>query len=629
MSPVRISEFDLWQPGYGGSIVTVYQAGTTTLANLYTDEALTVAATNPQTLASRSDGYGVIYGKFNQPIYTSQSYHISIDGIEQTGITRPPITDLDEQDASGAIVEVTGSDYAVILAALGSRIVHASNYGSFVEGDSGSAATNTATIQLAIAALTDGGEVVIPAGTYKVNSFSVPENVIVCGQGKNASVLQSIMGDVSFTLTGNRSGFRKITLDGNNLTTGSIGIQSIGKDETIFDEVTVKRFDTGLHFKGGKGHIWTDFSIENTEIGAKLHGYTNAGGSGGGDAFEDLNWSGGLVSVCSTAGIDFSYEDALCHNINIDGVGFESNTGDALKINGAQFINLNGCWWDGNTVNVDMQDDTDPLTPATELNNKVISVRFNGGRMFDGEFNATGTCQEVILNGLKLTDVEFTLSTPVDNFIQLIDCTETGGVTISGESTKFLRKRTTGIGESYGITTSNTATKAWGLELKPGQLVHAVGRVIGKQRNGTGRAIYNVEVGAYRPGSTLAYDTQTGNFTVGNVVTGASSGATARIVADSDSGTTGTLTLTDISGAFVDNELITDTGSGSATANGILSHQNVSLDGVGVTSVRTAYETDSAWSCVFAANGPELELQVTGNTSATVEWTANIDVVTT
>ena len=37
----RISEFDTWKPGYGGAVVSVYVAGTSTLASIYTDENLT------------------------------------------------------------------------------------------------------------------------------------------------------------------------------------------------------------------------------------------------------------------------------------------------------------------------------------------------------------------------------------------------------------------------------------------------------------------------------------------------------------------------------------------------------------------------------------------------------------
>jgi len=64
----------------------------------------------------------------------------------------------------------------------------------------------------------------------------------------------------------------------------------------------------------------------------------------------------------------------------------------------------------------------------------------------------------------------------------------------------------------------------------------------------------------------LAYDTQTGAFTVGQVVTGAA-GATGVIVADQDNGPTGILTLDSVdesTNAFVDGEAITDPITGAA-----------------------------------------------------------------
>lgn len=74
----------------------------------------------------------------------------------------------------------------------------------------------------------------------------------------------------------------------------------------------------------------------------------------------------------------------------------------------------------------------------------------------------------------------------------------------------------------------------------------------------------------YRITRTLDYDTQTGNFTVGDVITGATSGATAVILEDNDAGATGTLTLGTIDGVFVAGEIITDTATGSASVNGTL-----------------------------------------------------------
>lgn len=70
----------------------------------------------------------------------------------------------------------------------------------------------------------------------------------------------------------------------------------------------------------------------------------------------------------------------------------------------------------------------------------------------------------------------------------------------------------------------------------------------------------------------LNFDNQTGNFTVGQVVTGATSGATFTIRAITDNGTTGIITpvRSTIVGTFQDNEIITDPMGGSATANGIV-----------------------------------------------------------
>jgi len=69
---------------------------------------------------------------------------------------------------------------------------------------------------------------------------------------------------------------------------------------------------------------------------------------------------------------------------------------------------------------------------------------------------------------------------------------------------------------------------------------------------------------------SLSYDAQSANFTPGLVLTGGTSGATATIVTDKDDGTTGTLTIRKISGTFQNDETITDSSTGSATANGVV-----------------------------------------------------------
>lgn len=71
----------------------------------------------------------------------------------------------------------------------------------------------------------------------------------------------------------------------------------------------------------------------------------------------------------------------------------------------------------------------------------------------------------------------------------------------------------------------------------------------------------------------LDFDAQTADFTVGQTVTGMTSGATGVILSQVDSGTTGTLTLIDVNGKFIDDETITDGLGGSATADGRLRYQ--------------------------------------------------------
>lgn len=623
----RIAEFDIWRPGYGAAPVTIYKAGTTDLADVFKDEALTIAAENPVTLLSMLHPDGTRYGKFPYSIYTSQSYYMDIGGIETSGIIRPALSSLNGEDASDAVVIPNGSSNETSLGEFASLQIFVSMYGDFVPDSGGVASTNTDTLELAIAAAQNGGEVNIPAGTYKINSIEVPQGVILKGMGRESTVLQSEIGDKSFVIVGDRSGFKDITLDGVSLTTDSIGVFSAGNDEIVFDSVMVKRFETGIYFKGGFGHIWNDLSIQNTEYGAKLHGDTSDSGS----SFEDAVWNGGIVSVATTKGIALEYIDESCRNISFRNIGFESCTGTALEISGAQFLNFDSCWWNANTADVVIQDDDAVLTPLTAYKNDVISVHFDGGRMKNGTFTVTDTCQDVVLNSMSIEDVDITLTTPLKNFLLMKNCIEDSNVTVSGEATKLIRLNDTNNGGSFGVTTSNTVTKAWSMELDPGQIGYFVARVIGRGRNVAQRAIYHIGCGAYRAGSTLAYDTQTANFSKGAVLTGATSGATARIQDDSDSGATGTLTLIDIKGEFLDNEIITDDNGtpGSATANGTLTPANVSLDTTGNINIRAVYETNAGWLAAFAANGPEIELRVTGDTSQTVEWTIDVEVVTT
>jgi hypothetical protein len=86
--------------------------------------------------------------------------------------------------------------------------------------------------------------------------------------------------------------------------------------------------------------------------------------------------------------------------------------------------------------------------------------------------------------------------------------------------------------------------------------------------------------------STLNYDAETVAFTVGETLTGGTSGATAPILRVDDNGTTGTLILGAITGGpFQNNETITDGDGGSATADGASSTLFGAFTGVSTSSL--------------------------------------------
>jgi hypothetical protein len=153
----------------------------------------------------------------------------------------------------------------------------------------------------------------------------------------------------------------------------------------------------------------------------------------------------------------------------------------------------------------------------------------------------------------------------------------------------------------------------------------------------------------------LQFDAQTANFTLGKILTGATSGATAIILEQVDGGATGTLTLGNIDGTFEDNEPIADNNTvpGSATANGVVAWAYTSITGAPTCAVVEAIgtrlyvgrlSTDPAavaysdadtgtnppfatWTVGTAANDPgQLNFRNAGSVNAIVGLGANIIV---
>lgn len=613
MPAVLVDEFSIWRPGYQGQIVTVYVAGTTELAQLFTNEGLTIAAENPQTLLNGTVT-GIPAGKFSVPIYTNTAYTLDIANAEQTGVTRVPLYALDGEDASEALV--TAGTEARALEDHLSQIVWAEDYGTLDDADS---ATNTATLAAAIgvAGGLGGGAVRIPPGTFPFTTLSLPENVVLVGAGRDVTILQSQEQEAVITLSAAGAGLDALTLDGVDLQAGSIGVYGVGMNRSFFRDVIVKRFDTGIHFKGHEHAEWQNLYIDDCNYGMKAHGDTDSGDTSNGDAFEHNSWHGGHVSNCNTVGLDLSYEDEeVAHNSFYD-VHFSGNE-KAIRINGARWTLIRLGDWATNTTNIEVLDDD-----TEEAERRVTGLRLDGGRMQGGAATFTGLCQDVILQHMQINDVDFTLTLP-DNNILVRDCVEDSLVTLGGTTTAYMRDFSTWKGAVKGVTTGSAATKAWGITLEPGEVVGLRAIVLANQRNGVDQAGYHLTALATRAGATLAYDNQTANFTVGQTLTGAISGATGLIIADSDSGTTGTLTLRNIEGTFQNNETITDGAGGSALANGTLSSPSCTVEN---SATHASFEDEGGFAVAFVASSSDVELRVTGETGHTMDWTAFVEVL--
>ncbi len=622
MSGTRIADFDTWKANYGGASVAVMLAGTTTLASVYYDEDLTDAAPNPITLASRSMG-GVNYGKFASPIYCGVAVELIINAIDQTGTIRPPLVSLDGEDASAATVRADDGSEDIPLSEILNRYVFATDYGEFLPTSSAddSASTNNATLVAAIAAVSarGGGYVLLPDGTYLYIQINIPTNVIVKGAGMDATIMQSQVGGNVVTFGGDGAGFEDITWDGVNQVGGSVGLYTKANDRTHIRRAKIKRHDTNLQAIGGRRNDW-DLIIDTGVNGALLHGDLDVSG---GDSFMH-NRIRGVVTNCTTVGVELKYEDMPCWHNQL-AIGFESNTGVALRVYGARHTELNGSWFTGNTDDIEILDGDDS---AFDHENTVVGFHMEGGSI-SGDMAFTGRCQDVVFKAVNFEGGTYTLTSVLNNIVA-VDSIEDDDVVLAGNAAKQWTRRREILGDapsSFGLTTDAVATEGWVYQLAPGERIVLDATVVANARNSNDYAMYRILRAAHRPPSTLAYDAQTVNFTAGATLTGQTSGATALIVADSDSGATGTLSLRSIDGEFVDNETITDSSGGSALANGVLAHQNAALLG-STTQVMTAIESDASYACDFGVTAGSARVLVTGVAAKTIEWTVAVRVTT-
>lgn len=617
-SAILIWQFDLWREGYAGAIVEVFKEGTTTHASLYTDVNLTQAADNPQTLLSQTLN-GRDYGKFQESIYTPDAYYLVINGIESTGVFYPGIRTLTNEDATGATVESNNGGVERSLGERAADDIHVRDFGNFLEVD-GSTTENTTTLTAAIgvASAANGGRVILPAGTFQVSTFNLPADVVLVGQGRNATIIQSEEADNVITVTGAKAGMEHLTLDGVNLNPGSVGIFGRARAEFSLTEAQVKRFETGINMQGGNNHHYTNLFVVNCSTGAVLRGDLDASNTDEGAAFTDLTWRGGSVTESTVYGLHLRYVDAALRDLTVHDVVFEDNVGtSALYIEGAEAVIVADSTFVDNTIR--------HVLTADHTSNDVENIEFHSCRFTGDEIKIGGNCLDFVFDRCIFeTTVTFNLNSP-ENPIMLRDAIEDGTTAVSDATEKLSRWRTIDAGVYRGSTASGTSTiTVIKRQLNPGDVVHMEVLASAVRLNAAGFSVIKNTAAAYCPAATLDFDGQTANFTAGQRITGGTSGAYGTLQSQTDAGATGTLNLIRVNGTFQNNEALSSTTGGAAVADGTLTYQNavmmppVQIDHYAQSAGATTWNTD------VTTSGREIRVRVLGVTTGQVDWNVMI-----
>jgi hypothetical protein len=611
---LRVQEFDVWRPGYAGATVEIIIAGTTTPASVYSDPLLSVPANNPQVLATDIDGNGNTYGRFANPVYVGVPYQLVINDEGATGIEQLPLASLSGADAS--LATVTSSRAGAVARTLGAALddtISALNFGP-LEFNSPSSNTGTLTAAISAAAADGGGVVLIPKGIYDFTTLSLPQNVRLRGAGRGTTELRSTQGQAVITMAGANAGLEDLTLSGVNAVSNSIGVRAINKANLALRNVAVSSFATGLHLSGGDGVAFEELHVSACLRGAYLTGELLAGQ--GGAALRSLEWRGGSVASCINAGVVMEAIDAEAQNLMFEQVYFDSNAADAVVSTGGRSVMLLGCFWRNNISNLKIEDGANPANKAV---NTSRSVRVLGGRMDGGELRFNGECRAVVLENTELLGVSLIASVPAEPII-LRDCFENAAVQQTGAVERIARFKSNRRGRFRATTTNNTATPVWQIEVPPGDVVRIRADAVARRMNGPEVASYVAEGVISRPGAALDFSAASTTLTPGSFVTGATSGATARVIAVTQVGSAGTITLRDVVGTFQTGESLVFSGGPTATAASAPVTSNA-LAG----TVRVSAGNLATYSMTIDASGALARLMVTGEASHVVEWEIMVD----
>jgi hypothetical protein len=131
---------------------------------------------------------------------------------------------------------------------------------------------------------------------------------------------------------------------------------------------------------------------------------------------------------------------------------------------------------------------------------------------------------------------------------------------------------------------------------------------------------------AVRPGSVLNYVSASATPVVGTIVQGGTSGAVGRVVAQSGAAT-GTITLRDIDGAFINGEALTFSDAKTATTSSTLIPAVAIYDAGLVVKRAPLQQSDADWDYTINVSGNSMIVQVKGDTGKIVEWIVEVDIL--
>ena len=620
----RISEFDTWRPSYGGAIVAVFEAGTTTLAPLFSDPFLTVPIANPQTLDLMSDVNGQVYGRWAEPVYVGVPYTLFINSTFSTGVEQVPLTTADGVDVSLATAESIRGQFPVPLGQFLDRDIDAILIGPLSASDGAAACNATLVAAIGAAAAASGGDVLLPPGIIPFLNLTLPTGVRLRGKGVGVTTLTSTQAVTPLvTLGGNGSGLISLTLDGLNVVPQSIGVQGIGIIQPIFQDVITQRVETGIRFRGAQQFRWRNLTVSNCTNGADLRGDMDASLSNTGSEVSNGSWEGGQIALCTTYGLCTEFFDTPVRDLTFRNVLFASNSGDAWRSLGARGITFRQCQWISNISDMSVADGTNL---AFVSQNTTSRIRVEEGTVNGGKLTFNQTCFDIQFRDVNFVNANFNLTVP-QNPIVLQDCIQDAQTTTTGTGTLLIGKTATDLGKVSGVTSDATPIAAWSQTLPPGETLLLSAKVVARRRDGITFGTFWPMAGVTRPGATLPFVGATGTFTVGLVITGVTSGASARVTAVAQSGATGTLTLRNIIGTFVNGEVVADTNTGVGTFSGAVGFSNAVLDATGAGALRAATFTGTAWAAAFDVSGANVVLNVSGEAAAVVEWTVEVDIL--